>query len=218
MLKNVLLAGAAAVALAAVAVPAHADNIVSDQWYTGHFTTTGTPLLGNTFSGTSADLGTNGPTLTNPNPNALQAPVTGAAFSAIITMPSGGGFLTVTDVETPGDQFQINVNGVAATPAPASASPLDVGQQSLAGGLTSAPSAGPDDSPPENIAAALANPEFSSGTFYLPAGTDTITGTFLGTIASGNFDMIAEAPEPASLTILGLGMAGLGLVRRRRRG
>lgn len=45
MLKNVLLAGAAAVALAAIAAPAHANVLSTNQWYAGHFTASNTPLL-----------------------------------------------------------------------------------------------------------------------------------------------------------------------------
>jgi hypothetical protein len=213
MLKNVLLAGAAVVALAAVSVPARADSIVTNQWYTGSFTANPTTALSKPLLG-GGTLGTNGPVLPGGVANAIATPTNGGGLlQAIITMPSGG-YLTVTDVEQSGDQFLIYVNGVAATPyAYSQLSPA--GQAGLGTGYTSVPTDG--DTIGENISGALADSNFSSGTFYLPAGTDTITGYFEGTIASGSVDYIAEAPEPASLTILGLGMAGLGLMRRRRR-
>jgi len=215
MLKNVLLAGAATVALAAVAVPAHADTIVLNQWYNGSFGATPTMgPLSSPLSGGGA-TGTNGPLLPSPaTGSSLPTPTVGGFLNATISSP--GGYLTVTDVEQSGDQFLIYINGVPATPALAGASGLiPGGQQALAGGYTSVPTDG--HSVGEDIGAALADPYFSSGTFYLPAGVDTITGYFEGTIATGSVDYIAEAPEPASLSILGLGMAGLGLMRRRRR-
>jgi len=226
MLKNFLLAGAAVGALAAAAVPARAaDNITTNTWYTGHFTATGTALLGN--SGIPA-LNTTGPILPNPTiqPTALAAPYTNGVLTAIVTLVHGGTLL-VTDVQTSGDQFQIFVNGNPAAIAPAGATGIvPGGQQSYNGadvksndldGLTSLPLSTTDNSCGIDIKCALADANYSSGTFYLPAGTDTITGKFLGTIANGDMDLIVETPEPDTLSVLGLGLAGLGLIRRRRR-
>ena len=131
MLKNVLLAGAAIAALASVSVPARADNIVVNQWYAGRFTASNTPLLG------GGNPGTHGPILPWPKfGNAIPAPVP----AWVITMYSYG-TLTVTDVETSGDRFQLFDNGVAMVPAasPFGPAPQNPGQASPGGGLTSVP-------------------------------------------------------------------------------
>jgi hypothetical protein len=227
MLRNVLLAGVSAVVLTAISVPARADTIVTNQWYNGSFgVTTPSPLIG------PAHQGTNGPLLGSPGVgNSIGTPTVGGILTAVITLDEGG-YLTVTDVQTSNDQFQMVVNGVAATPFTPSNPLTPSGQAGLAGGLTSVPSNGHLDgvnacpgtsfapgNSTEDISCALSDPFFSSGTFFLPAGTDTITGTFLGDVGNGDVDFIVEAvPEPASLTILTLGLSGLGLIRRRRRG
>ncbi len=209
MLKNVLLAGAAIAALASVSVPARADNIVVNQWYAGNFAATGSPLLG------GGNPGTHGPILPWPAfGNAVAAP----APAWVITTSSGGTF-TITDVETSGDRFQLFDNGVAMVPAasPFGPAPQNPGQAGLPGGLTSVPCAGCSTSV-NDINAALGNANYSSATFYLPPGVSSVTGTFLGTIKFGDFNFIVETPEPAGLAVLGVGLLGLGLAVRRRRG
>ena len=206
MLKNVLLTGAAAAALAAVSFPARADNIVTNSWYTGHFTGSETPLLGN--SGIPA-LNTKDPILPNPitQPLALAAPIANGLQSATITLQHGG-FLSATDAQTSGDQFRMFVNGIAATPAASGPTTmvssglqtwndLDLITNALSG-LPSLPVDG-DRTCGINISCALADPSYSSGMFYLPAGHDTTTGRFLGTIANGNTNLIVGPGPDAGL-------------------
>ena len=217
MSKKLLLAGVSVVALGAASVPADAAAIVANQWYTGHFTGIPSPLFAGAYS-----LGTNGPILPTGVANAIAAPgSTTAPFSLTITLPNGG-YLTVTDVEDSGDQFAMDVNGAPATAAVGNPSGLTPGGQQAVGDETSVPVPNAAYCS-ENISTCLSNPDFSSGTFLLPAGTDTITGTFLGVIGDGDMDLIVEpaattaTPEPATLSLLGAGLAAFGLIGRRRR-
>jgi hypothetical protein len=76
MSKKMLLAGVSAIALGAASIPAHADNIVSNDWYTGHFgTASHTPLLSGSLLG---GTGVNGPILPNPTKQALALPAPGS--------------------------------------------------------------------------------------------------------------------------------------------
>lgn len=214
-IRAYLAASAAACSLAfgLGGAPAHAaDNIVTNQWYTGFFTASNTPLVGGPF-GTN---GTHGPVLGGGFANAVTAPQ--SPWTITLT---GSGTLTVTDVETSGDRFQLFDNGVAMTPtsSPFTAAGQSPGQAGLPGGFTSVPnpyaSTGVED-----INAALGNANYSSGTFLLHPGQNNITGEFLGTIGSGDFDFIAEAsavPEPATWAMLLFGFGALGLLLRSRR-
>src|SRR5580692_2176041 len=120
MFKSALLAGASAVVLIGISVPAHAvDTITTNQWYNGSFgLTTPSPLLG------PVHQGTNGPLLGGGVGNSIGTPTIGGVLSGTITLPYGG-YLTVTDVQTSSDQFQMMVNGVAATPFTPTENPLN---------------------------------------------------------------------------------------------
>jgi hypothetical protein len=228
MPKKILLTIALAVAVAIVPVLARADNTVTNQWYTGSFSATDdTPLLAGPAEGYSSNLGFDGPVLPSGTGTAIAAPGISGNLSMTITLPTGG-YLTVTDVEGAGDQFQMLNKGSPASLALAGASGLSpAGQNSYNGtavdgiyyeGLTSLPVlyGAPYDS--EDIGGALATSAFSSGTFYLPPGTDTITGNFLRGIGGGDMDLIVEpasVPEPATMLLLGSGLLGLaGLWRK----
>jgi hypothetical protein len=61
-------------------------------------------------------------------------------------------------------------------------------------------------------------PNYSSGTFHLNPGVNAITGEFIGSIGSGDFDFIAESsiPEPSTWGMMLLGFAGLGFAGYRK--
>jgi hypothetical protein len=99
---------------------------------------------------------------------------------------------------------------------------LTPGGQQAVGSETSVPVGGADCA--ENISCSLSNAHFSSGTFVLPAGTDTISGTLVATNPETNvfMDFIVEPkpvtiPEPATWLMLSSAVLGFGVVRRRNR-
>src|SRR5512132_2442883 len=116
-----------ALTLTIVGTPANADNIVVDQWYNAFF---GNVAPGPVFGPANNGL-INGPLPGGGTGNAIPAPA-GAAFSITLPVP---GYVTFTDLEAAGEQFQVFVNGVAATPTTNNLNPT--GQAALIGGLTS---------------------------------------------------------------------------------
>ena len=62
--------------------------------------------------------------------------------------------------------------------------------------------------PPGNVGTGLSGQEFD----FDPAGQEDT-----GPASSGTYDVSINAPEPASLALIGSAMTGLGLIRRRRR-
>jgi hypothetical protein len=189
--------------------------ITTNQWYTGHFTITPSPIFGNSFG----TVFTHGPTLPWPTfGNAINLPANSLnAWSVTI---DGAGTLTVTDVETSGDQFELFDNGVPMAPAasPFGPAPQNPGQAAV-GNLTSVPcNACEEQGSNPDINYFLGDTNYSSGTFALHNGVNVITGTFIGVIGEGDVNLIAEdVPETSTWVMMALGFAGLGFASYRLR-
>lgn len=204
------VAGMAAAGVFAISAPAFASNINTNTWYAGFFSSTNTPVHG----GGSAS---NGPIL----PSGTQASAVSAPSGTSWTVTlSGAGYLTVTDIETSGDYFTVYDNG-----NPMALATGALGGQSgvISGGLSYTSTPCNYCAFSADISAALANPDYSSGTFALLPGVNNISFTFDGSVGYGDMAFIAEpVPEPGSLAIFGLGLSmvgGLGVfLKRRRRG
>jgi hypothetical protein len=220
-MKSKLSAVLGTVLLSAVIIPgapAIADNITIHQWFDATF-----GGVGSSVSGPGGAPMVNGPLSGGGTGNTIDAPAT-TSFTITMTQP---GYLVVTDGFNAGDQFQVFVNAVAATPTTNNLTPS--GQAGLAGGFTSAPCF--DCVPVTNdISVALGSPppsfaHWSSGTFFLPVGLDTITMTaVLSPFGGGAMAFLADA-VPVPGPIVGAGLPGLiaacvgllVLARRRRK-
>jgi hypothetical protein len=226
-LRSFVLASVSVAALGAASAPASASlaqTLTGNQWYTGAFGTSGYATAGKPLlAATGFSTGTNGPILPSGSATAINT----TQSTWYISAPNGG-YLTVTDVETSGDQFTMSDNSSGMTPTSGALG----GQVGLSGGTTSTPLSTSDVScstmsNPEDIGCALADENYSSGTFALVDGDNYITGVLAAGTANGSsgaFDFIVElnstttsTPEPASIAIVTAGLAGLGIVRRRRK-
>jgi len=189
--------------------------ITANQWYTGHFTATGSPIFGNSGFGTAY---THGPTLPWPTfGNAIDLPANSANAWTITIQ--GRGTLTVTDVQTSGDVFELFDNGLPMTWAasPFGPAPQNPGQTANAPYTSVACSFCESNGTPD-INYFLGDAFYSSGTFALHNGVNVITGTFVGDITYGNVNLIVEdVPETSTWVMMGLGFAGLAFASYRAR-
>jgi hypothetical protein len=190
---------------------AKADNpIVFNQWYTAGFgVAIPSPVSSSIFA-----LGTDGEILPSGTETSIAAP-SGAGW-----IINGAGTLTLTDLETSGDQFEVFDNGVAmALAASPFAIPGQSGYISSGNSYTSAPCFECDEGAVDDIDYALGDANYSSGTFALLPGSNDITIDYVGSVGDGDMSFIAETaatPEPSSLVLLATGLLGVLFAFRRK--
>ena len=200
-LRTLLSIAIGAASLSLAAAPSSATEIVLNQWYTGHFVDNGTALLG------GAQVGGLG----------LHGPLPGGLFGDAIDAPDApweitllkDAVLIVADAEIAGDRFDLFDNGqpIGMTSTPLAYDPNNLYEACNANAILNLE---------QDIACALADVNYSSGSFVLQAGPHSITGIFLGSVSQGdfNFSVQHDVPAPGVLAMLALGLAGVAGRRR----
>jgi hypothetical protein len=211
MLKRLFVVALVATIPAFVLMPAaKADNTISsNQWYTAAFDCSADCYVAapNLFGD-----GTDGEILPSGTESSIDVPA-GTSWTI-----DGAGTLTLTDLEASGDSFEVYDNGA---PMALAASPFAIPGQSgvISGGssYTSTPNEG--DFVGSDIDDALADSNFSSGTFALESGVNDISIYYLGGVGEGDMAFIAETsatPEPSSFVLLATGLMGIMFAFRKK--
>jgi hypothetical protein len=188
--------------------------ITANQWYTGPFTATGSPIFGKLWDRlhTRTDLAVADLRQRDRS--------SGQQRQRMDDNDPGPRNADGHRRPTSGDVFELFDNNVPMTWAasPFGPTPQNPGQTANAP-FRSVPCSGCEfQGANPDINYFLGDANYSSGTVALHNGVNVITGTFVGDITYGNVNLIVEdVPETSTWVMMGLGFAGLAFASYRAR-